>query len=58
MYDWDDDDDVDVNVYTSVPANCDSVTVGGATYRDCNGVWYKRVYQGNQIAYIVVPDPR
>lgn len=56
---WDDDDwDDDLIVYNNLPGACEVVSVDGASYSHCGNAWYKRVFQGNQISYVEVPDPR
>jgi hypothetical protein len=49
----------DYDVIYTLPSQCNKVTVSGGTYLNCtNGRWYQMVYEGNQIAYVQVPDPR
>jgi hypothetical protein len=42
----------------SLPPACGAVVVGGITYQQCGGVWYAPRYQGADVVYVVVDDPR
>ena len=44
-------------VVEALPAGCTAVTVGGTSYSDCGGVFYKAAFQGNSLVYVVVPKP-
>jgi len=44
-------------VVQALPAGCKSVVVGGVSYSDCAGVFYKAAFQGNNLVYVVVPSP-
>jgi hypothetical protein len=44
-------------VVQALPAGCKSVGVGGVSYSDCGGVFYKAAFQGNNLVYVVVPSP-
>jgi hypothetical protein len=44
-------------VVQSLPAGCESVTVSGHEYSDCHGSFYKAAFQGNNLVYVVVPNP-
>ena len=44
-------------VVQALPAGCKSVVVGGVSYSDCGGVFYKAAFQGNNLVYVVVPSP-
>jgi hypothetical protein len=52
------DDVIDDLVY-AIPADCVAVTVNGTQYEQCSGDrWYQVAFEGSQIAYIRVSDPR
>ena len=36
-----------------LPPNCNSTVINGTNYFNCNGVFYKPGFQGNQVVYIV-----
>jgi hypothetical protein len=44
-------------VVQALPAVCTSVVVGDVSYSKCNGAFYKAAFQGNNLVYVVVPDP-
>lgn len=44
-------------VVQALPAGCTSVVVGGVSYFDCGGVFYKAAFQGNNLVYVVVEKP-
>jgi len=44
-------------VVQALPAGCKSVVVGGVSYSDCGGVFYKAAFQGNNLVYVVVQSP-
>jgi hypothetical protein len=44
-------------IVQTLPAGCTSVVVGGASYSDCGGVFYKAAFQGNNLVYVVVERP-
>ena len=44
-------------VVPALPAGCSSVTVQGANYFNCAGVYYKPSFQGNNLIYVVVEKP-
>jgi hypothetical protein len=44
-------------VVDSLPAGCTQVVVGGDSYSDCGGSFYKAAFQGNNLVYVVVPNP-
>ena len=44
-------------VVPAFPAGCSSVTVQGANYFNCAGVYYKPSFQGNNLIYVVVEKP-
>ncbi|MGZ6219989.1 MAG: hypothetical protein ACXWMV_08325 [Syntrophales bacterium] len=44
-------------VVQALPAGCKSVVVGGVSYSDCAGAFYKAAFQGNNLVYVVVPSP-
>ena len=44
-------------IVAKLPEGCTSVVVGGASYSDCGGVFYKAVFQGNNLVYVVVEKP-
>ena len=37
----------------NLPPGCQSVVIGGVNYFNCNGVYYRAGFQGNNIVYIV-----
>lgn len=41
----------------ALPGGCVPVVIGGASYSDCGGVFYKAAFQGNNLVYVVVPKP-
>jgi hypothetical protein len=44
-------------VVQALPGGCKSVDVGGVSYSDCGGVFYKAAFQGNNLVYVVVENP-
>jgi hypothetical protein len=44
-------------VVPALPAGCTQVVVGGDSYSDCGGSFYKAAFQGNNLVYVVVPNP-
>lgn len=44
-------------VVQTLPGSCTAVTVSGASYSDCGGVFYKAAFQGNNLVYVVVEKP-
>ena len=44
-------------VVQALPAGCTSVAVGGVSYSECNGVFYKAAFEGNNLVYVVVQNP-
>src|SRR6185503_15377876 len=36
-----------------LPPNCNSTLINGVNYFNCNGVYYKAGFQGNNVVYIV-----
>src|SRR3990170_3520562 len=44
-------------VVPALPAGCSSVTVQGANYFNCAGVYYMPSFQGNNLIYVVVDKP-
>ena len=44
-------------VVQSLPSGCVSVTVSSHEYYDCHGNFYKAAFQGNNLVYVVVPNP-
>jgi len=44
-------------VVQTLPAGCKPVTVSGVAYQDCGGSFYKTVFQGNNLVYVVVQNP-
>ena len=44
-------------VIQALPAGCSSVTVQGANYFNCAGVYYKPSFQGTNLVYVVVEKP-
>lgn len=41
----------------ALPAGCSKMAVSGVEYHNCNGVYYRPYYQGNQVVYEVVEKP-
>ena len=46
------------SIVYSLPPSCAVYSYGGMTYQDCGGVWYAPQYQGSNVVYVVVDDPR
>lgn len=44
-------------VISALPSGCNSITVSGASYFDCNGTYFKPALQGDSLAYMVVDKP-
>lgn len=44
-------------IVASLPPKCTAVVTPNVTYQNCGGVYYKPVYQGTTIQYIVVNQP-
>jgi hypothetical protein len=44
-------------VVAALPAGCTQVVVGGVSYSDCGGAFYKAAFQGNNLVYVVVGNP-
>jgi len=44
-------------VVPALPSGCSSVTVQGANYFNCAGVYYKPSFQGTNLVYVVVEKP-
>jgi hypothetical protein len=44
-------------VVQGLPARCTAVVVNGMSYSDCEGVFYRAAFQGNNLVYVVVPKP-
>jgi hypothetical protein len=40
-------------IVPSLPPGCKSAVISGVSYSDCNGVFYRAGFQGNNIVYIV-----
>jgi len=40
-------------VVTTLPANCTPTTKSGVQYQNCNGVFYRAAFQGNNLVYVV-----
>lgn len=40
-----------------LPRDCSTITVNGVNYSNCNGVFYKAAFQGNDLVYVVVEKP-
>ena len=52
-------DDVVDDLLYSIPSDCAGVTVNATQYEQCSGDrWYQVVFEGSQVAYIRVSDPR
>jgi hypothetical protein len=46
------------SVVYALPSACGVYTVGGIAYQECGGVWYAPRYQGSNVVYVVIDDPR
>ena len=44
-------------IISALPSGCNSITVSGASYFDCNGTYLKPALQGDSLAYMVVDRP-
>lgn len=44
-------------IVTALPKGCQTVVVGGATYYDCAGTFYKSAFEGDNLVYVVVERP-
>jgi len=44
-------------VISALPSGCNSLTVAGASYFNCNGTYLKPALQGDSLAYVVVDNP-
>lgn len=44
-------------IVPALPGGCASVVLGGVSYSDCGGVFYKAAFQGENLVYVVVPTP-
>jgi hypothetical protein len=42
---------------TVLPASCAAVVHEDVTYHVCDGVYYRRYYEGSQVVYVVVEAP-
>ena len=42
----------------SLPPACSNVSVNGRVYYHCGGAYYQPVYDGPDVVYVVVEDPR
>jgi hypothetical protein len=42
----------------SLPSDCREEVVSGKTYYYCDGMYYQAYYQGNDLVYVEVGDPR
>jgi hypothetical protein len=45
-------------IVSSLPPRCSGVSYGGVFYQRCGGTWYAPRYDGPEVVYVVVPDPR
>jgi hypothetical protein len=41
----------------SLPPQCTATVIGGVTYQSCGGTYYKPMYQGSTVQYVVVAPP-
>ena len=41
----------------ALPGNCIAVTVANVKYDDCDGVFYRTAFQGDNLVYVVVDNP-
>lgn len=41
----------------TLPGNCVAVTVANVKYDECDGVFYRSAFQGNNLVYVVVDKP-
>jgi biotin carboxyl carrier protein len=44
-------------VVTTLPAGCTAAPVGGVEYHRCGSSFYRSAFQGNNLVYVVVPQP-
>ena len=44
-------------IISALPSGCNSLTVSGASYFNCNGTYLKPALQGDSLAYMVVDNP-
>ncbi len=42
---------------TVLPVGCSKYIVGGVTYYNCDTVYYRPYYEGNEVVYVVVEEP-
>jgi hypothetical protein len=40
-------------IVTQLPEGCSAVAINGIEYNDCNGVYYRATFQGNNLVYVV-----
>lgn len=40
-------------IVTELPGACSAVAINGIEYNDCNGVYYRATFQGNNLVYVV-----
>lgn len=40
-------------IVTELPEGCSAVAINGIEYNDCNGVYYRATFQGNNLVYVV-----
>ena len=45
-------------IVSSLPPRCSGVTFAGIYYQRCGATWYAPRYDGPEVIYVVVPDPR
>ena len=45
-------------IVSSLPPRCSGVTFAGIYYQRCGATWYAPRYDGPEVVYVVVPDPR
>ena len=45
-------------IVASLPPSCSGVRIGGVYYQRCGGTWYAPRYDGPDVVYVVVQDPR
>lgn len=44
-------------VFNTLPAGCTAAPMGGVEYYRCGNTFYRSAFQGNNLVYVVVPQP-
>lgn len=42
---------------SKLPSGCSTKYTSSLTYHDCSGVYFRQVYKGNKLAYMVIERP-